>query len=416
MLIVGAIAVAAIGVAAAFVVPQLLKPPSASDIVTAEFLERPTAGVWEIAHPLLDRARSGESLLTEVFTIGQDTAVAYWSAMHGSTDDIAMSALSLINTRTGEVFWTVDSSEIAGVVGWTDTLLVVSGPEGFAVYSRSTGELRAAASERSAGQLSFHGSNHVVDGVVLGVDASSIAGLRIENLSEVWSADAPGGLSGVAGRLAVVDEIAYDIATGASGIWAGEPVLHFFDLNGVLLGQTNDSFVALDASGNELWRAAPGEVVALPHAETIVFGYSSGSGVATARDVSTGEALWDHPYSNGSVYQGLGSGGRVLVPTTPSMVSGVDARTGVDLFTFEIENSFLRVIGSSTNVFYEFGGGNSSLWARSWANGDVLWVMDSPIYNWYGFDIAGGNLVGVIRYLDSNSMRSGGAAALIGIG
>jgi len=99
-------------------------------------------------------------------------------------------------------------------------------------------------------------------------------------------------------------------------------------------------------------------------------------GVATALDVATGDTLWEHAYDNAASYHPQGSDGRYLVPTSPSTVSGIDARTGGDLFTFDIDSPSVTVIGSTPNVFYEDGSPLQPLRARSWSNGEVVWALD----------------------------------------
>ncbi|MEO5535954.1 MAG: PQQ-binding-like beta-propeller repeat protein [Pseudolysinimonas sp.] len=435
----GALAVVALGVVAALVIPSLIGGGGGpGNITTAEILHEPKLDAWRITNPFDGAGSPDEVVDLNTFEVGQDLAVLSWYSRNSSdygASETSTNRASLVNTRTGATMWVVDTagSVVAAVggVGNGPTVLALSDDQGdngqLIAIDRNGKQVSATLpndgySLYTAGDVtsSFRTRAVMIDGDVLATNGNSLARLSANDLSKAaWSIDEGGGNIAVTPDRVIIGDSAYSLSTGKSVTWKGGSDLYVLPLGQRLIAskQDGDSYdiVGLTTDGDETWSTPLSSTSVIASADVIVTGDPS-SGTLTGISMADGSVLWTTNFSqnDGQLYTQYGTD-VVWVSSGGDGFTGINARTGVELYRNSDIIQSGSLIGGTRNVVYVSGG--SALEAYNPQTGVQLWSLPTPsgADDYYQFALLGGHLVAQ-HTLDSADTDYSSEVVLEGIG
>ena len=389
---------------------------SASGIRVQEIGSEPRDDAWGVLSPMLeDNDVDDDSLLGGYgYTVAQDRALVQWSAVDANSyDDVGDGLLSLVDTRSGSVKWTVDwddSFEVISAAGANPYLLSVSEDDGYVVYSIDPGNGDVISDTKgldNAGVYSVNAFGQQIGGLGGDVIIRSEDGIGRYSPKdfdeEKWFIDLDEDeFPSVAGNRVIVGDTAYSIDNGEEVDWDADDDLQFLDVDGKIIGAEGDSsddttFSLYNEAGEEQWSY---------DTDGSRFEYVSGGMLLLANsedetlialNLGTGEEEWTADLDEGFHIAGAAEDAGILVFTSTDDAEAVviDRQSGDEISSFDTDDFSSVMLGVSKNFIYMSGNDDGDLVAIETGSGDEAWSLDNP--GEYSYYLLGGSIVGIAQ-------------------
>jgi len=434
LLVGGAIAVVGALVAStAIAVPAILSlfGGDPSEITVADFETEPAAGIWSLDHPFAGDVSGYERLGAKGTTVGQDLAAVIWTISNASAVDSYESALSLVNTRTGEELWQVNPGRGSHIV--TTSLererIVTSVPdEGldstWTVYDLADGAALAAVNAQG-----FWSSPTSLDGDFLGRGeggTTTRSRYDIDTLEQVWSMETGGARTWLGVNTVVVGADVYSAEDGSLLSWQADEEASYGQFDGFFVsisyaGDTRTISRIDEKSGEKLWSVLTlsGGWRPIPDQGLLIWDELDGT-ISLIR-WQDGETVWT---IDGTIYDsahfrgGSVEAGVIALPISENSgnPTAVDASTGERLYDIGVpggDSRYQHQLASTEQSLYLTGGPSEQFVALDARTGTVRWTVENPFEGSYLFDVWGGNPV---AWWSGNAFSEEPYPGLIGIG
>lgn len=386
-------------------------------VTTADIRTEPR-DAWGMVNPAAAAADFDDDLdaFVSVVTVGQDRAL-----VTSSTDDDDSNLLSLLDTGSGSVLWTVDWEQNYGFnllseLGATPVVVQTNRDSEQVVLSidAANGEI---ISENDDPDVQGANTSAALDGLGLGGDVllrteDGISRYSPSDLNdEKWSVDfGSEDYTLVRDRLIIGDE-AYDLDTGEKTKWSASEELTVLSSGHMLLGFGGDfndhTYYRLDDRGFVYWKESADDSELVYFDSDVMVLANRESGELTAIDMFSGDKRWSEEFPAGEAAGSSSGAGILFWAIGEGDTTAIDLTTGDELYDFSRQADD-RLVAMGETVYYLAE--DNDLTGYDLRTGDELWSFDNP--DDYLFIVSGGNIVGV---QNDSAEDSEDHAAVIGI-
>lgn len=413
---IGLAAIAVIAIAVTLISSVLGGGGSGSRIQVADIGSEPRDDAWSVVNPMIeaDGLDDDDVLHGNAATVAQDRALVQWTAVDDSGDDTGEPQMSLLDTRNGNLLWSVEWEEEFTVVsapGATPYVISTFEDDFSVLYSIDPSNGDVISDSESLDVLSHYSTSFGgaplpgLNGDLLLLTEDGIGRYGANDFDEEkWFIDIDledDGYPSVAGNRVIIGDTAYSVDNGEEVDWDGDDDLRYVDLNGKILGQDSldddASLYLFSASGEEQWEYELNSAsVVFAEGDTLILGNEDDETLISL-DLSNGEERWSVDLESAEGYGAVGTldAGVLIVKTSDDEAVAIEISSGDELYDFEVSDDGdwpITIIGMTKNVFYTTGNEDGDLIAYSTRSGDEVWTLDNP--DEYSYVLLGGNIVG----------------------